>query len=625
MSRVWHGRGRWWVTGAGIMLLWLATHPYLGILWDAQYYTVQALHFLMPSRYADDLFFAYGSQDQFTLFSRLYGPLIAGLGLESANLTLTLIGQGLWLGGALYLASGLVKGRNIFLALVGVILFSGPSGMVYHYAEPILTPRIFAEAMTLWAMGDLWRGHRWRSLVFLVGGLIVHPLMVLPGLASWFLWGMGHRLSGWIGLMLVCMGVVGLVMAGVQPFVRLGQTFDPVWWDIVRRRTSYGFIGLWGSGEWPLVLYTLLQGGWVLQFQVDRMRHWVGMALLVGVGGIVISALGGDLLRNVLVIDAQLWRAIWISGVMVHMSVVPRYLVLWHRTTWRSHALYWWTAALLVGVLAEWHAGLYLLALPMGGVAMLLEYWEQRTSRVGRGIVVACEVFLAGVFIRTAWVFMQVLQHNESTTQYWLNGVLPQCILICATLFWVIWGWKKPLSPMVLWPVPVLLVFGLYFWDQRSDWVRYMDGVTAAPGELTALLPQHRSIYWEGDLNAPWIMLRRANYFSCSQGTGSLFSRETALHYQHLYEEFQQLDTAEFFPGTYCAPAPGASTPPGKDRIQAVCRANPQLGALVLLHPVSGMSQTIWDAPVPFFYDQVEGRVTRRVMTRRFYVVSCPG
>ncbi|EQD37451.1 hypothetical protein B1A_17558, partial [mine drainage metagenome] len=51
-----------------LLILWLVTRPYEGILWDSEYYTVQALHFLWPDRYANDLYFAFGSQDQFFHF-----------------------------------------------------------------------------------------------------------------------------------------------------------------------------------------------------------------------------------------------------------------------------------------------------------------------------------------------------------------------------------------------------------------------------------------------------------------------------------------------------------------------------------------------------------------------------
>ncbi len=175
-----------YLTWFGVGLLWFATHPYLGVLWDSEYYTLQALHFLHPERYAHDLFFAYGSQDQFTLFSRLYGPLIGMMGLARSNMLLTLIGQAVWFGGVAHLVRASRAYLDPFTALAGVMLIPGAAGLLFHYGEQVLTPRIYAEGMTLWAMGELWRGRRWRSAAWLIGGMMLHPLMVVPGWGMWW-------------------------------------------------------------------------------------------------------------------------------------------------------------------------------------------------------------------------------------------------------------------------------------------------------------------------------------------------------------------------------------------------------------------------------------------------------
>jgi len=51
--------------------LWLSTHRYFGIVHDGRLYTVQALRALDPARWTDDLYFRFGSQDAFTVFSAL--------------------------------------------------------------------------------------------------------------------------------------------------------------------------------------------------------------------------------------------------------------------------------------------------------------------------------------------------------------------------------------------------------------------------------------------------------------------------------------------------------------------------------------------------------------------------
>ena len=56
--------------------LWLLGRRYAGITHDATLYVVQGLRRLDPGSFDQDLFFAHGAQDDFTVFPRFYAPLI---------------------------------------------------------------------------------------------------------------------------------------------------------------------------------------------------------------------------------------------------------------------------------------------------------------------------------------------------------------------------------------------------------------------------------------------------------------------------------------------------------------------------------------------------------------------
>src|SRR5689334_21097000 len=74
-----------------IIALWVALHPYRGIIHDARLYAVQALNVLQDGAYGGDLYFKYGSQDQFSPFSTLYADVVSLVGLSSAHLILTIL------------------------------------------------------------------------------------------------------------------------------------------------------------------------------------------------------------------------------------------------------------------------------------------------------------------------------------------------------------------------------------------------------------------------------------------------------------------------------------------------------------------------------------------------------
>ena len=70
--------------------LFLSLFGYWGLVHDTRLYALQALAWLHPPL-RQDLYLRFGSQDDYTLFSAFFTPLIQVLGLEGAALTLCLL------------------------------------------------------------------------------------------------------------------------------------------------------------------------------------------------------------------------------------------------------------------------------------------------------------------------------------------------------------------------------------------------------------------------------------------------------------------------------------------------------------------------------------------------------
>src|SRR4051812_32939290 len=64
---------------------------------DARLYSLQALNQAEDGAYAGDVFLMHGSQDQFSLFSRLVGPLVGVLGLRLSFFLLYMVFNTLFL------------------------------------------------------------------------------------------------------------------------------------------------------------------------------------------------------------------------------------------------------------------------------------------------------------------------------------------------------------------------------------------------------------------------------------------------------------------------------------------------------------------------------------------------
>src|SRR5260370_22864104 len=118
---------------------------------------VQAFREVDPSRFVDDLYFRFGSQDQFTLFTKLYSPMVALLGVGATGIVCAAAGQLFWVFSLLYLAAGLLRDRTYALAAVAAAIVLPNAYSLFGYGEPLVTPRLFAEALTMAALGCLVR------------------------------------------------------------------------------------------------------------------------------------------------------------------------------------------------------------------------------------------------------------------------------------------------------------------------------------------------------------------------------------------------------------------------------------------------------------------------------------
>jgi hypothetical protein len=161
-------------------------------------------------------------------------------------------------------------------------------------------------------------------------------------------------------------------------------------------------------------------------------------------------------------------------------------------------------------------------------------------------------------------------------------------------------------------------------WDARTPWARFVESPVGAPASLAALLPQNGTVYWEGGLEMLWLRLRRPSFFSCTQGTGALFFRGTAVNYQHRAESFWPLRTRDFGENVQC-PELGETARADRTRtdLASVCRREPTLDYLVLTRPVEDANGKIWTSPVPFQDLRVADGKLVVFKTDTFYIYSC--
>ena len=554
-----------------VAVLWLATRRYFGVIQDARFYTVEALHALDPNRYAGDLYFQFGSQGSFTLFTAFYRPLVALFGFGAAGMGAVITGQLLWLFGLYRLARNLAGERLVWLSLAVVIAMPNLYAPYFGYGEAIATPRLFAEALTLLALSLLRSNPVW--MVVLLGfAAAIHPLMALPGLAAAFVYLALGRPIYWslAPAALVLAAILG--WSGIQPFANLHRTLDPEWFAVVSLHSLQCLLTQWPSDSWFQVVNGLVWGVIGLFTVAARDRRFLAAVLAAGIGGLAVTLIGADFAHNVLVVELQPWRSMWLLLVVVRIFIPVIFFSLLVKRS--AHPL---------GLAALLSIGLILVS----AVTRLIRLpYSAEFGFLSLALVV---IALATIYVRLAGTGPKYRRLGQALT----------CLVIVAAGV-AAWGW-----------------------DGRTPWTRFLES-DQPPPELTKLLPDGASAYWENSTEVLWLWLRRSSYFSCDQGTGAVFHRETAMTYRHRSDSFWPLRTADFTLTKSCASFDKRPKPERtRQGLQKLCRREPGLDNVVLIAPLSGLEPKVWKSPILFQDIHVADGVYAQRSTDRFYIYSC--
>lgn len=536
----------------GLLCLWFISHPYIGLWHDARLYALQALTHLYPESYRNDLFVLYGSQDEFTIFSRIHAQFIAWFGLSTATITLLVAGYALWITSAAYLARGLTQGRTLWLALALVFTLPGDYGGfdLFSHGESFLTPRLFAEALTLLAFALMLQQRFFLSLVILFGAALLHPLVAATGFAFSYLYTVRWT-KAWILFTGLCLtSVVVLAVSSVTPFNRLMQTMSGDWLDIVIHRDTPAFVSQWRSVDFNTRVLdaTLLLGGLSIASRVQR-RVFI-TALAAGVIGITVSLIGADWLQNVFVIQVQTWRIWWITNWFAYLAFAVLAVRLWpHSEIGRILLLTYVAAWLALDYSGAWLAIL----------ATVFVYFHVRSD---------------GLHVQTPWIRRLLYLPFIVTLTFWLSNGLDTftSIFVIAEkqlfphatsqffrltdytaylLIFILLGsliTSKPrIAPMATGILCLFFATVLFNWDQRGSWTKLVESGPYANGNsyFKEPIPETATVYFADDLKAVWFLLGRSSYVSLGQGAGVLFSRDTALAYQNRIDHLLNLNVKD--------------------------------------------------------------------------------
>ena len=580
------------ICAIALLALWLVCRPYRGVRHDALYYSGQVLARLLTDRLGTDLFFAYGSQDKYSLFSTLVAPLVQRFGIGPTELALLLLCNALFAIACWNLIQSWFPRPVCWAAMMlmaGLPHTYGGLG-AFAYSEPFLTARSFAEPLALFALAQLLRGRLALAVVLALLGAAFHPLITLPLLfIGWGVLVQQRRSWAWAALLLAVPFV--LALAGVTPFTALLQRFDDAWFSVLKGPNQSVFIEHSNMLDWAPLAFDMLVLALALRVGavVPVLRQLILAVLAVAVVSTVVWGVGADLAHNVLLTQLQLWRAYWplhLLGVVLLPTLAATY---WQRG-WIGR---WCVAALglaAVAVLSNWDTGWLCVVW-----ALLALGAEVGKVQVSRAIALAA---ITVSVLATLLVSARVLLMTQQTVDRFpdrFGHVVPAMIVVglpvvvgllalgCVRL--AVLGPGTRACAAVL--AAAAVVFGAGVWDQRSAWqLRLEADPTTTRPIFDADVPPEAVVYWDGSLIEPWLLARRANFFDSDQGAGLLFNRSTAIEFGRRARVVAGFRLQRELCATVAALAAGRGEAPGEcaispESVADVCRATPHPDFLV--------------------------------------------
>ena len=491
----------------GLPSLFLFAHPYTGIQHDGFLYSLQALRQLYPASLGGDLFFRYGSQDAYTIFSGLYATLIRGLGLEPAARLLTHLSSIAEIIAALLIARRVMGGRIAWLALALFIVLPGKYGAnnVFRYGEPFVSARTPAEALGLLAvalaLGERW----WWSAGCVALAALFHPLMALPALLVVALLYLRDA-RWWIAAF--CAGtaaVAGAMALAVWAPMGPLRLIDPEWRRFLEAALPYLLANKWSIVDWqravvPLVTLAIT----ALMWRRDSAARLATAALGVGAAGLALTLLASSLAPIAMLVQGQPWRWMWIAKAAAVLLLAPLGAALWRRGAGGRATL-----ALLAVAWCSGDDGLGLAAGMVAGLCAMLECRDEPPPRLLWIAAAAFAALFALGIMRLSGLPAALIGAGPPILVWWLTFQSGRPTLALAAAIAV--AALCALQLQALWTAPPAPDYDL----AAAHYLPWQQAI--GPQQTVLVAPQPMFA---------WLALHRRTYLSPA---GAVFSRDTSL------------------------------------------------------------------------------------------------
>lgn len=560
--------------------LWVLAHPWIGLYHDGVLYAAQAMAHLRPDVFGRDLFFAHGSQDDYTVFGRIYAAAVDAGGLTAASRALWGTAQALWF---VVAAAWVVRSvAREHLLPIAACVFALPgfygSDKVFRIAESFLTARSFAEPIALGAVLLVALGRRRLGAAALAGAMLVHPIIALPaamvaGLLA-FKWtpGNGRR------VVLAAALAVAAGLAVLHAGGRLGR-MDDQWVSILAASSPYLLPDRWQPVDWIRLLFPMLLLAMVARrAEPHWARTWGAFAACAALGlAVAVLAWG---LRWEFGMQAQFWRFGWLavwaaplaalqlaaSGTVGHAQRIVLCATI---PALALTSQDWWPLAWLLPLLCLLFVAASLWGADREGRVGSLSA-SAMTGLLGAFALGGGALAVLAVGFDTGSVGHAYDASPGATAATWLGwAALPCAIWIGSRIS----GSWKPGVARVLVAVAFAAV-AVAALDARSARAVMLDRLVddGLPAWVAAIPPES-SVLWPDHVARVWLGLTRQSYVSRAQLSGAVFSRAVAIEGVRRMGQVRPIAGRDGTVGFRGAGDPASAATPTPDDLRLACAA----------------------------------------------------
>jgi len=543
-------------------ILW----PYLGLVHDARLYALQALNHSQNGRFAQDLFFKYGSQDRFSIFSAFMGPVVSRLGLEMSFWIAYVLFSSLFIYAVVRLIRTLIPDRWLAnIGIIALVAFSLPYGGwdIFHARESFFTARSAAEGLSLLGIEAVLQNRYPKSILFALASLILHPLM---GIGSLLVVVAGFCLdqvkSKKATVTALSLGVAAFLLLTAfgwnsMPFLRPGM--DVRWISAIKDINWYCFPSEWRFTDWyrltGCVAIVLFASRWLER----RARKIVRIIVCVGLAG-TSSTILGEYLGVPLLLQGQGYRAAWVVealAIPLGVFMINRFVNgAFKKGKWIALGIFFFIGdpfSLFSDLIPMTPDNLPIYALFLSVVALFLLHKGDSFNResvqfaICAGLVawsVALSFTVIAIKIRLGihsasdpiavavesammcsrtFLFLISLLYLSGFIAIW-RRVAMRGVLALAALTWI------ALSS-ILFVTRESASYRAHFEPGYSD-VDFIAKTIAEKGPKGQGTMKAAQIYWPNHPAQVWFQLRSNNYFHFTQLSGAVFSKETCMEGQ---------------------------------------------------------------------------------------------